>query len=72
MEKHTVHKDESNKILSAKELKIFHINCDSGRHDVSLDQVNINAQLRCVEENNNLAYVLVLFQRFRHGPHSYV
>ena len=72
MEKHTVHINESNKILTTKELKIVHINCDSGRHDVSLSQININAQLQCIEENNNLACVLVLFQRFRQDPNSLV
>jgi hypothetical protein len=45
MEEYAIHKDESNEILPNKELKIVHINCDSRRHDVSLGQVNINAQL---------------------------
>jgi hypothetical protein len=36
VEEHTIHKDESNKILPTKELEIVHINCDSRWHDVSL------------------------------------
>jgi hypothetical protein len=48
MEEYAIHKDESNEILPSKELKVVHINCDSRWHDVSLGQVNINAQLCCV------------------------